>query len=405
MKQKSIIIACILVSIFLRILALFVLDITSIKYWEYGDIAQNIFVGKGYSFLYEIKQTLCYHFKPEADVQPSAFMPPGYVLFLIPFFYIKNILYRNIIIIVFQHLISFVSIYILSQLVAKKFSENTATILIFIGLLLPEFIVATHFIGPTIFYHLILSLIFFFIYNLGKDKYSIWGLSMTIAIGIYFRSELILLFIGFVLLWIKEKRWNWIAKSTLIVILVLSPWVVRNYLIFNHFIPLTTNGGMNLYRGHNLEQSGGWPTPLDTGLLKKIIQEPNFEYELHQMFLNDALLVIKQNPQKEIWLTFKKCVQFWFFDWEDERTKSPFYLVPWLIVLLMSIVGIYLNYNWEKFKYEYLYLISITVTIIIFFPLLRYQTMMKFMLLPFAADVVRLINYFIKRKLTAGTQF
>ena len=187
--------------------------------------------------------------------------------------------------------------------------------------------------------------------------------------------------------------------------LLLAPWVVRNYLVFNHFIPLTTNGGMNLYRGHNLEQSGGWPTPLDTLLTKKIIQQPKFEYDLHQMFLKDAWWVIKQNPQEEIGLIFKKSAQFWLFDWEDERAKSPYYLVPWLFILLMSIVGIWSNYNWQKFKYEYLFFTCTTVTIIIFFPLLRYQTMMKFLLLPFAADGLRLIYQFFKSKLIARTEF
>lgn len=401
MKQKNIIIACILASIGIRIFALFYFDLSNINYWEYGDIAQNILAGKGYSFYYEIQKSLCYRFSPYANVQPSAFMPPGYVFFITPFYLIKNVIARNVILIMFQHLISGVSIYILIKVVETKFSTTTSTIMICIGLLLPEFIVASHYVGPTLFYHLFLASILFFISNLSNNKNYIIALAVTIVIGIYFRSEMALLFIGFIAVWIKEKKWNWIIKSSVIVLLLLSPWVIRNYFIFNHFIPLTTNSGMNLYRGHNLEKSGGWPTPLDTLLSQKIIQNSTFEYALNQMYLKDAWYIIKQYPQNEIGLMFKKFVQFWLFDWEDNRAKSLLYLIPWMCILAMGIVGILANYNWQIFKYEYVFFICSTLTVIIFFPLLRYQTMMKFMLLPFAADGLRLTYHLFKKKIIA----
>ena len=53
----------------------------------------------------------------------------------------------------------------------------------------------------------------------------------------------------------------------LCMILVILPWATRNYLAFDDFIPLTTQSGVTLYGGNNLDiyqnsgARGGWLPP------------------------------------------------------------------------------------------------------------------------------------------------
>ena len=41
-------------------------------------------------------------------------------------------------------------------------------------------------------------------------------------------------------------------------VLVISPWTVRNYLVLDAFVPVSTNGGWSLYVGNNPKATGGY---------------------------------------------------------------------------------------------------------------------------------------------------
>lgn len=166
---------------------------------------------------------------------------------------------------------------------------------------------------------------------------------------------------------------------------MLSPWVIRNYNTFGKFMPFTTSTGLNLYRGHNPEGENTWPEVKDQKKYQKLIHESNIGIKVDAMFREDALLAIKGNPKNEIKNIFLKIYKFWIIDWEDTRTHSPLYWLPWFVLFVLSIIGVYISWDWQKFKFEYIFFCYSTFIILVFFPLPRYQTMMKFMLIPFAA--------------------
>ena len=43
-----------------------------------------------------------------------------------------------------------------------------------------------------------------------------------------------------------------------VLIIVATPWAIRNYQVFDHFVPVSTNGGINLYLGNNPEADGSY---------------------------------------------------------------------------------------------------------------------------------------------------
>ena len=74
------------------------IDFEDVNYWEYGEIAKNVIEGKDYSLFYFSGGGLEYLYAPESNPFPSAYMPPGYTYFLLPFVAIEGNVLRNILI-------------------------------------------------------------------------------------------------------------------------------------------------------------------------------------------------------------------------------------------------------------------------------------------------------------------
>ena len=131
----------ILLGIVLRITVVIIWgDFTKNYYWEYGEIAKNIIHGNGYSLFYRENSKLQHHFKEDVEPANSAYMPPGYVYFLLPFMYLNDIAVRNVLIYLFHILFASIVIYLVYLLTQKIFNERTALIAAIISALLPEFI-------------------------------------------------------------------------------------------------------------------------------------------------------------------------------------------------------------------------------------------------------------------------
>ena len=89
----------IFLGLLLRISAvLFLGDFKSNYYWEYGEIAKNIVNGNGYTLFYIEDAKIKHLYNENVEPAKSAYMPPGYVCFLLPFMLIDNIEFRNILI-------------------------------------------------------------------------------------------------------------------------------------------------------------------------------------------------------------------------------------------------------------------------------------------------------------------
>jgi hypothetical protein len=380
-------------------MAIFV-DLKSENYWEYGDIAQNLINGKGYSFWYFENDAFHSQFKEDANPLPSAHMPPGYVFFLVPFMLIKNVILRNISILLIQIILSLITIVLLFRLTERYFNHRTAFFAALILAILPEFIFASNSIGPTIIYHLGIILIFLILYSekLNTKTSQIIGI---ISAGIFFLRPEILLFIFLIsIVFILQKHF----KQTLIILtttfILILPWQIRNYYSIGSFTTITTSSGLNFYRGHNPYRPGVWGDEKIEDYTKKYKNEPNYELKMSNFLSELGLKNIRENPKEEIKNTFVKIFQFWIINPDDKRTGNIFYLVPWLIILTLSIIGLYKSCSWKKYKYVYLFILYHTIIAILFFALPRYQTMMKIALIPFAAYGIDLLysSLFIKNK-------
>ncbi|RPI71779.1 MAG: hypothetical protein EHM47_09485 [Ignavibacteriales bacterium] len=400
-RKTDLIIYLIALTFLTRLLfTLFFVDLNNLEYHEYGNLALNMHNEKGYSLFYYEKDKLEYRFTPEAAPYISAYMPPGYTFFLYPFFYIDDTATRNFIIIFFQILLSCFSVYLLYKFTLKLFNESAALTASLIAAVFPEFIYASCDIQVIIFYHLfIIAILIFLQKEIEKpDAQYYLFLALLFSVFLYFRSE-ILIFAGVIFLYFIYKN-NYKAAITFITIIILFmlPWQIRNYNTFDEFVPLTTSSGLNFYRGHNPDNIGTWGDSTTDAYLYSIKDEKNFEVKMNKMYFSFAFESIKNEPWKEVINPFIKLFHLYFFNPRFEKVYNIFYLVPWFLMLGFSVYGLIKTYSFRKFKFIYLFIIYTSLVCIIFFVLPRYQTMMKIVLIPFAAFAVNLSAEKIKGK-------
>lgn len=105
-----------------------------------------------------------------------------------------------------------------------------------------------------------------------------------------------------------------------VVLAVVAPWTYRNYIVFGHFILVSTNGGMSLLAGNNSSVIGDYSR--DYSDTDPLFKEVNFSV-MDQVAADKRARIlafewIKGNPGDFLGLIPKKFFRFWVPDGEAE---------------------------------------------------------------------------------------
>ncbi len=382
MNKKIIVV--IIAGLLLR--ALFILFFSDLKqdyYWEYGEIAKNVIHGKGYSLFYFENGALEHLYTPEAVPFPSAYMPPGYVWTLVPFLLIRTVPVRNILFLAWNLILSAIIILLMYRYTLRCFGPPTALISALITAVLPEFLYACVSPTPTLVFQLLALLILILSQDAhGTGKSVLLG--AAIAVSILFRAEMALFWLLFSLLFMLEKRLRTVLVSSAVVMLVLSPWSVRNTVRFGRFFPLTTSAGLNLYRGNNAYGIGDWGDEAIMQELRKC-EGPQFEARMDSLYTKKALAEIAHSPGAAAGMSLVKLFNFWCLNISDRRVYTRINYIPAALFSILFFWGAIASFSWKRHKMLSLFYLFASLLMIAFFPLPRYITMMKIVLVPFAA--------------------
>lgn len=99
-------------------------------------------------------------------------------------------------------------------------------------------------------------------------------------------------------------------------LLVVAPWTYRNWVVFDAFVPVSTNGGFTLMTGNNPEARGDY-TP-ETVLAVGFSHDPTQQIAMDRMARERAVAWIKDNPGRFIMLMPLKVFRLWAPDGEAE---------------------------------------------------------------------------------------
>jgi len=400
MKKKikfkfSILFFLILISFLARLIAVLFYGDTKIDN-EWGVLLNNLYNYKTYAF-YEFENKLI----------PSSYMPPLYPFILL---FLKIISFNKInilnLIFAFQILLSLISIYIFYKINEQFFSTKTSIINSFIFSFLPlniYTVTQTSSITLQIFLSL-LFLRYFFLTTTNTSNKNILIFSIICGLSLLTRGEFILILIPTLIYKLIFKKINILIliKILLVSFIIVSPYLVRNYINFEK-IHIANATGYNLWKGNNpsLKVEGFENFNKFEDIKSKLENIPydNFyETKRDNIFFKAAMKNIMGEPDVYLLLYIKKIFSFYFFDINSSYKNYYHFMhiIPIASISILSLPGLVTFLRSKDFHQRYLmiYLVIYILIFSLFFILPRY----KLVILPIQIILSTFsINYFLNK--------
>ncbi len=343
---------------------------------------------------------------------PSVYMPPLYVyfIFLIDVFSpeILNLVQS---ILITQILLSAITTYFFYKINFFLFNKKLSIISSYIFSLFPLNIYSSLQIS-SISLQIFLSVIFLYLILKilsGNDKIKIClFLSFISGLTVLLRGEFIIIYFFTVVYLIYYKKLNLykVAVIILVTILTTSPYLVRNYMVFEK-ITVTKSFGYNLWKGNNIDATvEGSETNLafKTDKIKEkidVIEKNNlYEFNYDKIFLESSLKFIDENKLLFFKRYIKKVLTFSFFNLNSNYPGyyHPLNILSLTILSIIFMIGIISIISKKKSIFLNYFLLNLIVTIgifAIFFILPRY----KLIILPVQ---LILINFWLSKYFKKG---
>ena len=304
---------------------------------------------------------------------PNIFMPPLYPFFL----YSIKIFFRDIdtflwVIQFTQLFLSLITIYLTHKILLQFFSKNISTIGTLIFALFPINVYSVSQISSIILQVFLFNIFLYSYLKLLKNinnKYIIL-FSLSSALLMLLRGEyFIFVILSLIYLYFKKKQLSKILIISLITVLIISPYLYRNYKIFG-VVTITKSIGYNLLKGsHPRTKVEGVGM---MGNIERVIPEvrskldklkskgPQLNYDLlqDQILMDQAILFIKADPSRYIQLYLKKFLSFMFIDLNAAYPNyySPMHIIPKSIIAITSFIGIILAFRFKVSSTNYIIL-------------------------------------------------
>lgn len=360
---------------------LFVIFSRVISIVYFGD---KIIVNEWGDILFNLENEGIFGFRRlENFIAPNLFMPPLYPILL---FFLKKInlfSYHYVEFVLYvQLIISILTIYYFMQLLKIFFSGK----IYFFGLIVFAFFPLNVYsvsqissITINIFFVVCFLLNYFLYFKHNQTKYLIF-FSIFCGLLILTRGEFIIFYL-FALFYyfFKKKNLKNIFISFIIVFFVLSPYLVRNYIVFEK-ITITKSIGYNLWKGNNeYSKSEGYETIHNNEFKNKIehlIKNNNYDIEIDRLYKNEAIKNISNYPKKYFLSYLKKLISFFFLDFESSfpHYYNLFHLAPKALLGLFSFFGAIISFKKnDYYKFLSLFYLSYGLIFSFFFILPRYS--------------------------------
>ncbi len=195
---------------------------------------------------------------------------------------------------------------------------------------------------------LVSCFILFCAFGLRRNKGIIWLLTgTTFGLVSLSRTEYIpfLLVLSVYLCFIERSAFIKLRKKYLLILLgaflVISPWTIRNYLVFNELIPVSTGGfGFNLFLGtfETRENWRGWDEYPEEEFkskneIKRIeslrdafggsLMSGTLDIRIYdRIFRKKAMNRIRSNPVKCFKCWFTRVPRLWYQNWKSDKYFS-----------------------------------------------------------------------------------
>jgi hypothetical protein len=325
----------------------------------------------------------------DQEVLPTIFMPPLYPIFL---YFIKsltpNLSAYILTVQLLQTLFSVISTFYILKILSTFFSKKISYIGTWIFILFPANIFAVSQISSiTIQILLIILFSYYFIkiIKTEKNKY-LFFFSISAALLIFLRGEFFLFYFFTIFFFVLKKKFKVVIASFMITIFLVSPYLIRNYKIFG-IITVTKSAGFNLFKGNNPRSTVEGSPMLNLEDIKKlspktyekaiqIKKQDRYDLIIDNLYKEDAVKFILDDPLRYIKLYFLKLFAFIFFDTNSTYPNyyNPFHIIPKVFISITTVIGTILIINKKNLlSFFSLYYFLNALIFSIFFILPRYS--------------------------------
>ena len=189
----------------------------------------------------------------------------------------------------------------------------------------------------------------------------------------------------------------------LISLITISPYLIRNIVVFETFT-ITKTTGYNFWKGSHPDVKGLEGSEIiSDSLQKKIDKIPKDKFyglNFDNLFLNEAIKNIKSDPTRYLTLFIKKALSFLFIDINSPNPDyyNPFHYIPVLLFGIIALIGIGLS---DKKSYKLNYLILLFFFYVFIFSTVSILPRYKLIILPlqiiFTGVVIKSFKELISR--------
>ncbi len=305
----------------------------------------------------------------------KGFRPPFYPLILSILFFLK---FNLVGIRIFQVLLSTLTIYIIYLVGKETFGKKEGLFSAWISVFYPYFIFYNGFLLTETLFVFFTVLTVFYLIKL-TEKNGKFSLKAGILMGLsgLTRPTLQLFFPVSILhiLFFKENIKIKLKKIVFLsagFCLVLTPWIIRNYKIFHKFIPGTTMGGWVFWEGNNPYSNGGPCSyfPENINNMEEIARD-KFLYKM-------TLKVIKENPNRFLYLLKNKFIRFWNIvpnapEFEKKFLYRIISVFSFGIMMPFFMMGFFTSFKNKKAQFFQSLIILFTVFHMFYLASIRYR--------------------------------
>ena len=217
------------------------------------------------------------------------------------------------------------------------------------------------------------------------------GLGFSLGLAGLLRQT-VLLFAPFLLSWLfmelrgRGIRWWYFALPVVIILLLVTPWTIRNYQVYREFLLLNSNAGYALFASNNPNLGTDWRNEVVVVPVPEELAGQN-EAELDRALTQRGIEYILKDPERYVWLTLDKTREYFKF-WpssESSRISNLNRLLSFGLYLPFMFLGLYLSFSrWRSFVALYLFIVIHTGIHLLSWPAPRYRLSVDAVLMVFA---------------------
>jgi 4-amino-4-deoxy-L-arabinose transferase-like glycosyltransferase len=156
-------------------------------------------------------------------------------------------------------------------------------------------------------------------------------------------------------------------------VLTIAPWAIRNYVLFERFVPLTSQSGFALWVANSPQADGTAYPDLNAYRIPEVEALPEVERGL--AYQKRAFQFIEDHPGQFLRLMLRRLLYFWHFGYHGEGLAEIAFLAIYLPMLALAAMGAWAGWRSNRDATLLLLVVPVCLTAVhvVFLPGGRYR--------------------------------